>query len=105
VVGCIREDNQLLQVREENGSVYFKVRIIPRASREGVVGLYEDALKIRLTAAPVDGKANEACRAFLAKILSVSRAQVEIISGHTNRNKVIKVSGVNTEEILKALLP
>jgi uncharacterized protein (TIGR00251 family) len=95
----------LLQVREENGSVYFKVRVMPRASREGVVGLYEDALKIRLTAAPVDGKANEACRAFLAKTLSVPRAQVEIFSGHTSRNKVIKVSGVSAEEILKTLLP
>jgi uncharacterized protein (TIGR00251 family) len=99
------EAYKLLQVREENGSVFFKVRVMPRASREGVVGLYEDALKIRLTAAPVDGKANEACRAFIAKILSVPRAQVEILSGHTSRNKVIKVSGVSSEKILKALLP
>ena len=95
----------MLQFREENGSVFFKVRVMPRASREGVVGLYEDALKIRLTAAPVDGKANEACRAFLAKLLSIPRAQVEILSGHTSRNKVIKVSGVSSEKILKALLP
>jgi uncharacterized protein (TIGR00251 family) len=95
----------LLQVREENGSVFFKVRIMPRASREGVVGLYEDALKIRLTAAPVDGKANEACRAFLAKLLSIPRAQVEILSGHTSRNKTIKISGVSSEKILKTLLP
>jgi uncharacterized protein (TIGR00251 family) len=98
-------DYKLLQVREENGSVYFKVRVMPRASREGVVGFYDDALKIRLTAAPVDGKANEACRAFLAKILSVPRAQVEIFAGHTSRNKVIKVSGVSSEKALKALLP
>ena len=95
----------MLQIREENGGVFFKVRVIPRASREGVVGLYEDALKIRLTAAPVDGRANEACRAFLAKTMSVPRAQVEIFSGHTSRNKVIKVSGLSPEKILKALLP
>lgn len=95
----------MLDIREVNGEVFFKVRVMPRASRDGVVGIYEDAIKIRLTAAPLEGKANEACRALLAKILSVPRSQVEIFSGHTSRNKVIKVSGISSEKTLKALLP
>lgn len=93
----------MLHIREVNGDVFFKVRVLPRASRECVAGIYEDALKIRLTAAPLEGKANEACRAFLSKILGVPRSRVEIVSGHTSRNKVIKVSGLSPEKI-KALL-
>lgn len=95
----------MLHIREVNGDVFFKVRVMPRASRDCVVGIYEDSLKIRLTAAPLEGKANEACRAFLAKTLGVPRSQVEIFSGHTSRNKVIKVSGLSSEKALKSLLP
>lgn len=95
----------MLHIREVDEDVIFKVRVMPRASRDCVVGIYEDALKIRLTAAPLEGKANEACRAFLAKILSVPRSHVEILSGHTSRNKLIKVSGISSERALKALLP
>ena len=93
------------QIRDVNGDVLFKVRVMPRSSKECIVGIYEDALKIRLTAAPLEGKANEACRAFLAKTLGVPRSQVEIVSGHTSRNKVIKVSGLSAGHTLKALLP
>ncbi len=95
----------MLQIREVNGDVFFKVRVMPRSSKECIVGIYEDALKIRLTAAPLEGKANEACRVFLAKTLGVPRSRVEIISGHTGRNKVIKVSGLSADKTLKALLP
>ena len=95
----------MLHIREENGDVFFKVRVLPRASKDCVAGVYEDAIKIRLTAAPLEGRANEACRAFLAKTLGVPRFHVEIISGQTSRNKVIKVSGISPEKTLKALLP
>lgn len=95
----------MLQIREVNGDVFFKVRVMPRAAKDCIVGIHEDALKIRLTAPPLEGKANEACRAFLARTLGVPRARVEIFSGHTSRNKVIKVCGINTEKTLQALLP
>lgn len=95
----------MLQIREVNGDVFFKVRVMPRASKDCVAGIYEDAVKIRLTAAPLEGKANEACRAFLAKTLGVPRSRVEILSGHTSRNKVIKVCGLSSEKTLKFLLP
>lgn len=92
----------MLNIREEKGEVFFKVRVQPRAAKNQVVGLYEDALKLRLTAPPVDGEANEACRAFIAGLLSVPRSQVDIVSGHTGRNKTIKVYGVSSEKILQA---
>ncbi len=95
----------MLRIREENGDLFFKVRVMPRSSKDCVVGVYEDALKIRLTAAPLEGKANEACRAFLAKALGVPRSRVEIFSGHTSRNKVIRVCGLSSDKTLKALLP
>mgnify|MGYP003763373567 FL=1 len=95
----------MLYIREVGGDVFFKVRVMPRSSRDSVVGIHEDALKIRLSAPPLEGRANEACRAFLSKKLGVPRAQVEIHTGETSRNKVVKVSGLSSEKVLKALLP
>ncbi|MCL6559468.1 MAG: DUF167 domain-containing protein [Firmicutes bacterium] len=89
----------MLDIREEKNGVSFKVRVQPRAAKNQVAGLYEGALKIRLTAPPVDGEANEACRAFLAGLLGVTRSQVEIVSGHTGRNKLIRVEGITAERL------
>jgi len=93
----------MLPLREEKDGVSFKVRVQPRASKNQVAGLFEDALRVRLTAPPVDGEANEACRAFLADLLSVSRSQVEILSGLTGRNKVVKIKGVSASQVQKHL--
>ena len=92
----------MLYIREEADGVLFKVRVQPRAAKNQVAGLYENALKLRLTAPPVEGEANEACRSFIAGLLSVPRSQVEVVSGHTSRTKVVKVTGVRVEKILKA---
>jgi len=93
----------LLYIKEEKDGVFFKVRVQPRASGNRLAGLYGDAIKIRLTAPPVDGKANAACRDYLAGLLQVPRSQVEVVSGLTGRNKMIKVTGLGIETILKVL--
>ncbi|KUK83597.1 MAG: hypothetical protein XD97_0140 [Pelotomaculum thermopropionicum] len=93
----------MLYIKEEKDEVFFKVRVQPRASKNQLAGLYGDAVKLRLTAPPVDGKANEACRDYLARLLRVPRAQVEVVSGLTGRNKLIKVTGLGIEAVLKAL--
>lgn len=93
----------MLPLKEEKDGVSFKVRVQPRASKNQVAGLFDDALKVRLTAPPVDGEANEACRAFLADLLSVSKSQVEILSGLTGRNKIVKINGVSVSEVQKRL--
>ncbi|NLI12865.1 DUF167 domain-containing protein [Pelotomaculum propionicicum] len=91
----------MLNVKEEKGCVLFKLRVLPRSSKNQVVGYYDDAVKIRLTAAPLEGKANEACRAFLADLLSVPRSRVEIVSGEASRNKLIKVAGISAQKVVQ----
>lgn len=65
----------------------FTVTVQPRSSQDVVVGRHGDTLKIKLTAPPVDGAANKACVAFLAKRLGVAKTRLEIVSGHTSRTK------------------
>ena len=81
-------------ITEANGSVTFAVRVVPRSSRNQVVGVEGGALKIRLTAPPVEGAANAALIEFVAKCLGVRRSAVLIISGGRARNKLVRVSGV-----------
>ncbi len=77
---------------EKDGGVVFAVFVQPKASRNQVAGLHGDALKIRLTAPPVEGAANKACTQFLAKTLGVPKSAVEIVSGHASRNKKILIT-------------
>lgn len=77
----------------------LKVRVIPRGSKEEVIGWREDALAIKLTAPPVEGAANRACVDFLAKTLGVKRSQVSLISGEKSREKIFEVEGLDEAEI------
>jgi uncharacterized protein (TIGR00251 family) len=88
-----------LQVNEKDGIVSFAVRVQPRASRDEVVGEYQDALKIRLTAPPVDHRANEALRKLLASRLKVPLAAVRIAAGEHSRSKRVEIRGVSAEMI------
>lgn len=75
--------------------VVFNCRVRPRSSKSGVVGVLGDALKISLKAPPVDGKANAELIKFLGKTLGVSRASVNILRGHSSRDKRVAVAGVS----------
>ena len=81
----------------------LSVRIQPRSSKNGIVVMEDGGLKIRLTAPPVDGAANEALVRFLADTFSVPKAQVEIISGHTAKNKIVRIEGISREEVERVL--
>jgi uncharacterized protein (TIGR00251 family) len=83
--------------------VRLRLRIQPRASREEVAGLAGDAIRIRLTAPPVDGTANDALVRFLAGRLKVSRSAVELESGRSGRTKLVAVTGVSAEEAAQRL--
>ena len=83
--------------------VRLRVRVQPRASRDEVSGVAVDAVRVRLTAPPVDGAANEALVRFLAGRLGVARAAVVLISGQTGRTKVVEVAGLSPEEALRRL--
>lgn len=84
--------------RATDGGMLLAVRLVPRAARDGVDGIAADAdgkpvLKIRLTAPPVDGAANAALIAFLAKALSLKKADIVIRSGQASRTKILLLSG------------
>jgi uncharacterized protein (TIGR00251 family) len=82
-----------------NGALTFAVKVVPRASKNQVVGAEGGALKIRLTAPPVEGKANDALIEFLANMLGVRRAQIEIVTGHASRRKIVRVRGVTAKQV------
>jgi uncharacterized protein (TIGR00251 family) len=75
------------------------VRVIPRAGRTAVGGKRGDALLVRLAAAPVDGAANEALIAFMAKLLGCSRRDISIVSGDKSRDKRLRVAGLTPAEL------
>ena len=79
----------------------LRVHVQPRASRSEVIGWREGTLAIRLTAPPVEGAANKACREFLADALGVRRADVELVSGEKSREKRFRITGV-TEQALQS---
>jgi hypothetical protein len=86
-------------VRESSGAVTLTIKVSPRSKQNAVTGIIGDALKVSLTAPPVDGKANDACVEFFAKLLKVPRSSVTIAAGQTSRNKVIRVVGLTAEEV------
>ena len=92
-----------LQVQEGREGVYFYVRLIPRAGKDAIVGLYDRALKVRLKAPPVEGKANASLVKFLARCLDVARSDVRIVGGHTSRRKRIFVAGLAGAELRRRL--
>lgn len=74
--------------------VRIRLRVQPRASRNEVAGEHGDALRVRLTAPPVDGAANEALVRFLAERLGVTRSAVRLVAGASGRSKVVEIDGV-----------
>ncbi len=87
-----------LRITTGVGGITFPVRAAPRAKRNAVAGVTGDALKVCVTAPPEDGRANDAIIEVLADWLGVKRRQVEIISGASNRNKVVRITGITAKQ-------
>ena len=85
--------------------VILSLYIQPKSSRDRIAGLHDGAIKINITAPPVDGKANSRVIAFLARLLKVPKSAVTIISGHQGRKKKVSISGFEPDSILQALEP
>ena len=79
----------MISIRQTPDGVVFKVLVQPRSSKNWIAGFHDGALKIKLTAPPVDNAANQMCLKFLAKSLRVSRSALDIIAGHNSRHKQI----------------
>ena len=86
-------------IRDIGGGTEIIFWVQPRSSKNKIVGIHGDAVKIAITAPPVDGKANAAIIKFLSKLFGVSKSSVEIISGDTGRNKRVVVAGLTPDEV------
>jgi uncharacterized protein (TIGR00251 family) len=93
----------LIRLIAKDGGVTFAVRVQPRASKSGVAGEFDGALKLRLASPPVDGAANEELQRYLAKLFGVARANVTLLSGASNKNKVVRVGGVSPADVERIL--
>jgi uncharacterized protein (TIGR00251 family) len=81
------------------------IRVTPRSSRNEVSGILNDGtVKIRLTAPPVDGKANDALVEFLAEVLEVPRSRIEIVAGQTGRDKLVSILDLDAQTVHERIL-
>jgi uncharacterized protein len=95
--------NCLIPISDHPLGATFSVRVQPRAARTAITGTAGEALKISLSAPPVDGRANVAVVEFFSEILSVPRASVQVVAGERSRNKVIRIGGCSGAEVLRKL--
>ena len=93
----------MISIHESSGAVSFAVKVHPRAKKNAITGEIGNALNLSLTSPPVEGRANQACIEFFAKLLKVPRSSVTIASGQASRQKVIRVSRFSAEEVKKCL--
>lgn len=93
----------MIPVRVGPDGITFSVKVHPRAKKNAITAELGDALKLSLTAPPLEGRANEACIEFFAKLLKVSRSSITIASGETSRTKMIRVTGLSLEELRERL--
>jgi uncharacterized protein (TIGR00251 family) len=93
----------MVETQERDGCVILTVRVQPRASKDEVAGEMGGALKVRLRAPAVEGRANEALVEFLAELLKTSRSAVSILSGERSRVKRVEIRGVTRQQVLNLL--
>ena len=86
-------ENDFIQLHPEG--IVLKIFVLPRSSKNMLAGRHGDALKIKLTAPPVEGAANKMCITFLARHLGLPKSSLEIVFGHTGRTKLILVRPKN----------
>jgi uncharacterized protein (TIGR00251 family) len=89
----------MIEITERAGGVAFAVRVSPRASRDAIEGEHNGALKIRLTAPPIEDRANLALRRLLAERLNVPLSAVRILAGEKSRTKRVSIAGVSRAQI------
>src|SRR5579872_4444916 len=93
----------MIPLQESAGGTSFAVKVHPRARKNAITGTVGDALKLSLTAPPIEGRANEATIDFFAKLLRLPRGSVTIAAGESSRNKVICVTGISAQTLHQTL--
>lgn len=90
-------------VKESKNGLTFDIQVTPRAARAEIAGVQDDALKVKVTALPVEGAANEACIKLLAKELGLKKSQLEIFAGGKSRRKTVIVKDILKVELEKKI--
>lgn len=93
----------MIPIHDNSPGATFAVKVHPRARKTAITGEVGDALKLDLTAPPVEGRANEACIRFFAEVLEVPRSSVTIAAGQNSRNKIVRVDGLTAEQVRQRL--
>jgi uncharacterized protein len=93
----------MIAIRETPQGAVFTVKLHPRARKNAITGAIGDAVKLALTAPPVDGKANQAVVEFFADFFQIARSSVTITSGITSRLKTVRITGVAAEQLRQKL--
>ncbi len=93
----------MIPIHDTPAGATFQVKVHPRARKNAITGVVGDALKVALTAPPVEGRANEACIAFLANFLNVARSSVTIAAGESSRQKLIRIAGMRAAQVEQTL--
>src|ERR1035438_8980838 len=89
----------MIPIRDTPSGATFQVKVHPRARKNAITGVVGDALKLALTAPPVEGRANEACIAYFAEFLNVARSSVTIAAGESSRQKLIRGEGLSAAQV------
>jgi hypothetical protein len=93
----------MIEISEHERGCRFAVKVHPRSRRNAVAGELDGALKLAVTAPPVEGKANAACIDLLSSLLKVSRSSITMAAGETSRRKIVQVTGLSAAEIRQRL--
>ncbi len=91
----------MLHLTQVENGIRLEIKVQPRSSKNQIVGEHNGALKVKLTAPPVEGEANQALLAYLASILKIPKKNVVLLKGESSRNKILEIRGMNVESFLK----
>lgn len=93
----------MINIIRTGDGLRVEIKVQPRSSRNQVAGETEGALKIKLTAPPVDGEANQSLVEFLASTLKVPKNRINLVRGETSRHKLVEIQGITPEEFLRSV--
>ena len=91
--------NNMISLKESKKGITFDIQVIPNASRTEIAGVQEGVFKVKVTAPPMEGAANEACIKLLAKELGLKKSQMEISSGAKSRKKTVLIKDISNAEL------
>jgi len=89
----------MVYMKETENGIIIHIRVVPRSAKCEIAGIQDDAIKLKITAPPVEGQANTECVRFLADVLKVRKNQVTILSGHKSKKKTVSIEGIVKKDI------